>query len=122
MSNLVSNQFRHDSHPSINMKEDQPIDQKEFASFSSYTQRKKKKSKDHKDIRTPSGKYGKFTKNDFVARPSLLDSSDPDSSITKSPFKGIMRMFYILGFIYALNLALKAHKGGKSWSDYNIWE
>ena len=119
---LKNNQFRHESHPSINIKEDQPISQKEFASFSSYTQRKKKKSKDHKDIRTPSGKYGKFTKNDFVARPSLLDYQDVESGINKSPFRGLLRMFYILGFIYALNLSVKAHRNGKSWSDMNIYQ
>ena len=85
------------------------------------TQRKKKKSKDHKDIRTPSGKYGKFTKNDFVARLSLLDY-DEDSGISKSPFRGLLRMFYILGFIYALNITLKAHRNGKSWSDMNVFK
>eukprot|EP00347_Sterkiella_histriomuscorum_P001500 403371796 len=60
--------------------------------------RKKKKILGLKDIRKT--RYGY---NEFVARPSLLDQIYQDSSISQSPFKGVMRCSLFIAFIYVVN-------------------
>ena len=67
-----------------------------------------------KDLRVE-GKYGKFVKNDFCVRKSLLDQIDDDSGISRSPFRGIFRMALLLGLVYALNSVVKHNKRTNNW-------
>ena len=68
----------------------------------STTARKKKKILALRDVRK-----SRYSYNEFVERKSLLDQIYLDSSISKSPFKGILRVAMIVAFIYVLsNLAV----------------
>ncbi|CDW86947.1 mboat-domain-containing protein [Stylonychia lemnae] len=60
--------------------------------------RKKKKTLSLKDVRK-----SRYAYNDFVPRPSLLDQVYTDSSISQSPFKGMMRLSLIIAFIFVVN-------------------
>jgi hypothetical protein len=68
--------------------------------------RKKRKTKDAGDIKFKSGKHGKFTRNEFVERRSLLDHDHPDSALSRSKFLGLMKVFLIMSFYYALNICM----------------
>lgn len=61
--------------------------------------RKKKRTNDLKDVRTG----GRFAKNEFIERRSLLDQFYLDSSISQSPFKGLIRIAFFACFIYIVN-------------------
>jgi len=69
--------------------------------------RKKKKGIEIKDLRNKEGKYGKFAKNEFLKRSSLLDTFSDDSAINKSPLKGIYRMILLFSVIYVCNFIAK---------------
>ena len=56
-------------------------------------------------------------KNDFVERKSLLDQLDDDTAISRSPFRGILRMALLMGLIYALNSGLKSNH---LWEDLDF--
>ena len=89
----------------MNKSEDVPKESlKQFQNLSNgpSTKRRKKKGIEMKDKR-----LGKFVKNDFVERKSLLDQINDDSGINKSPFKGILRLTMLVGLIYVLNSILR---------------
>ena len=78
--------------------------------------RKKKKGNELKDFRAEAGKYGgRFSKNDFVERKSILDQINTDSGINQSPFRGILRMTFLLALIYVLNSICHDLLRYKSW-------
>jgi len=83
--------------------------------------RKKKKGKDAGDIKDKSGKWGKFTRNEFVERRSMMDSNHPDSAISRSKFLGLLKVFIIMAFYYALNIFFTEHRHGRSWDDMKVW-
>ncbi len=60
--------------------------------------RKKKKILAIRDVRK-----SRYSYNEFVERKSLLDQIYLDSSISKSPFKGILRCAMILAFVYVIS-------------------
>jgi hypothetical protein len=60
--------------------------------------RKKKRTLDNRDVRS-----NRFAYNEYVERKSILDQVYNDSSISKSPFKGLLRFLMIIGFIWVLN-------------------
>ena len=89
----------------MNKSEDVPKESlKQFQNLSNgpNIKRRKKKGIEMKDKR-----LGKFVKNDFVERKSLLDQINDDSGINKSPFKGILRLTMLVGLIYVLNSILR---------------
>ena len=61
-----------------------------------------------KGIELRDAKQGKFSKNDFIRRESLLDlSSDSVVGIRNSPLKGIYMMIIITQVIYSLNFIVR---------------
>ena len=89
----------------MNKSEDVPKESlKQFQNVSNgpSLKRRKKKGIEMKDKR-----LGKFVKNDFVERKSLLDQINDDSGINKSPFKGILRLTMLVVLIYVLNSILR---------------
>ena len=80
--------------------------------------RKKKKGIEVKDFRDESSKYGgRFSKNDFVERKSILDQINTDSGINQSPFRGILRMTLLLALIYVINSIFHDLLRKKSWDE-----
>ena len=61
------------------------------------------KRKKHKNINYRDSRVERYAYNDYVARKSLLDQIYLDSELSKSPFKGILRLTLLLGFVYSLN-------------------
>ena len=51
-----------------------------------------------KDVRK-----SRYAYNEFVERKSLLDQIYSDSSISKSPFKGVLKVSMIIAFIFVFN-------------------
>jgi len=66
--------------------------------------RKKKKTVDNRDIRAD-----RFAYNEYVERKSILDQVYSDSSISRSPFRGLLRFILIIGFIWVINHTLVSH-------------
>lgn len=69
-----------------------------------------------KDVRK-----ARYSYNEFVERKSLLDQIYIDSSISKSPFKGIMRCSMIFAFLFVINNLLVSYynltcRWGCTWS------
>ena len=88
------------------MKEDLPLNYGSSPERKSES-RKKRKTVELSDQRSKTGKYGvKFQKNDYVKRSSLLETN-ADSYISKSPFRGIIRLVLIVLIIYILNHMLR---------------
>ena len=83
--------------------------------------RKKKKGKDAGDIKNKTGKHGKFTRNEFVERRSLMDHHHPESAISRSKFLGLFKLFMLMSFMYALNIFFYTHRHGRSWDDMKVW-
>lgn len=54
-------------------------------------------------------KQGKYSKNEFLKRHSLLDLNVDDSGINKSPLKGLYILMYLFGQIYTANVLLKKY-------------
>ena len=81
----------------------------------------KRKTIDLGDQKSKSERFGKFVKNDFVERKSLLDEVNDDSAMSKSPFRGILRLVLIVGLVYALNALVKSRQNAQSWSDLNVF-
>ena len=106
----------------LNVKEDQPIEKKDFMSINKPGMlfRKKKKGVDAGDVKDKSGKHGKFTRNEFTERRSLMDHHSEDSGISKSKFLGLFKLFVITSFIYALNSFCYTHRGGRNWDDLKV--
>lgn len=71
----------------------------QIATFNKEVTRKKKKIIDFKDLR----KGGKFSDNEFIPRKSILDQFQLDSSISHSPFKGLLRCALLMCLVYMLN-------------------
>lgn len=59
--------------------------------------------------------------NEFVARPSLLDQVYHDSSISQSPFKGVMKMSAMIAFIFVINSITVIFKFHQFYSLEYIW-
>jgi hypothetical protein len=46
----------------------------------------------------------RFSYNQYIARSSILDQvNEKDSPISRSPFKGLLRLCMITAFMYCLN-------------------
>ena len=73
-------------------------------------QRKKKRTSAIRDVRKE-----RFAYNDYVERRSLLDHLSPDSELSMSPFKGILRLILLVAFVFVLNnLILAFYNNGLS--------
>ena len=86
------------------------------------TFRHKKKGIDAGDIKVKTGKHGKFTRNEFIERRSLMDHHHPDSAISKSKFLGLFKIFMMMSFFYALNIFFYNRRHNRSWDNDKVLE
>ena len=84
--------------------------------------RKKRKGKDAGDIKDKTGKHGKYARNEFVERRSLMDNHHPDSALSKSKFLGLFKIFVFIAFFYALNIFFYTYRHGRSWENLKVWK
>ena len=52
----------------------------------------------------------RFAYNEYIERKSILDQIYTDSSISQSPFRGILRLLLIIGFMFVLNNIVVRYK------------
>jgi len=61
----------------------------------------------------------RFSYNQYIERKSLLDQVYEDSMISRSPFKGILRLVLMTALVYSLNNFLSRHyQKGKFYFDW----
>jgi len=62
----------------------------------------------------------RFAYNQYVERKSVLDQIYDDSLISRSPFKGILRLVLLAAFTYSLNnILLRHYQKGKLLFDWD---
>ena len=81
------------------------------SSMDEHSARKQKKTVDNRDVRAD-----RFAYNEYVERKSILDQVYSDSSISRSPFRGLLRFILIVGFIWVINHTLVSHPDSQSHS------
>jgi hypothetical protein len=78
-----------------------------------------KKNRNH-PIEIKNVRHDRFAYNQYVERKSVLDQIYDDSLISRSPFKGILRLVLLAAFTYSLNnILLRHYQKGKLLFDWD---
>ena len=81
-----------------------------------------KKKRTH-SIEITNVRADRFAYNQYVERKSVLDQIYDDSLISRSPFKGILRLVLLTAFTYSLNNIFSRHyHKGRLLFDWNYLE